>query len=207
MSLPRPASLDPRPFAAAPYEELPPVDAHFQSRARREGELYDEVALEHLVAAGATVELGRHKIEDYPVDARIGTPNGGRYLVAAQRQLRRGLAAGPARPDTVAKVAQRAAMLHTKGALPLIVVTSHLPKPASATAHDLAHLQSLLGPWLVDVLATTGELRRLPPPPALLHRPAPAPASPPPPRGRQAARWPGLGGDPCTRLPHAGAPD
>ena len=151
------------PYAAAPasspppFEALPPVDAHFQSRARREGELYDDVALEHLVAAGAAVEVGRHKIEHYPVDARIVAANGGRYLVAAHGNFDEGSQPGLRRPDTVAKVAQRAVMLHAKGALPLIVVTSHLPKPGSATAHHLADLHSLLGPWLVDVVATTGD--------------------------------------------------
>ena len=140
-----------------PFEALPPVDAHFQSRARREGELYDDVALEHLVAAGASVEVGRHKIEHYPVDARIVAANGGRYLVAAHGNFDEGSQPGLRRPDTVAKVAQRAVMLHAKGALPLIVVTSHLPKPGSATAHHLADLHSLLGPWLIDVVATTGD--------------------------------------------------
>lgn len=144
--------------AATPFEHLPPVDAHFQSRARREGELFDEVALEHLVAAGAVVETGRHKIEHYPVDARIVTPNGGRFLVAAHGNFDEGSQPGLRRPDTVAKVAQRAMMLHAKGALPLIVVTSHLPKAGSATAHHLADLHGYLGPWLVDVVATVGDL-------------------------------------------------
>jgi hypothetical protein len=143
--------------APPPFEALPLVDAHFQSRARREGELYDDVALEHLVAAGAAVEVGRHKIEHYPVDARIVAANGGRYLVAAHGNFDEGSHPGLRRPDTVAKMAQRAVMLHAKGALPLIVVTSHLPKPGSATAHHLADLHSLLGPWLIDVVATTGD--------------------------------------------------
>lgn len=143
--------------AGVPYEQLPPVDAHFQSRARREGELFDEIALEHLAAAGAIVELGRHKIEHYPVDARIAAPNGGRYLVAAHGNFDEGERPGLQRVDTMAKVAQRAVMLHAKRALPLIVVTSHLPKPGSATAHHLADLHSLLGPWLIDVVATTGD--------------------------------------------------
>jgi len=47
-------------------------------------------------------------------------------------------------------------MLHAKGALPLIVVTSHLPKPGSATVHHLGD-HPLLGPCLVAVVATTGE--------------------------------------------------
>ena len=157
MSMPPAAALALASPSAAPYEQLPPVDAHFQSRARREGELYDEVALEHLVAAGATVEVGRHKIEHYPVDARMLTANGGRYLVAAHGNFDEGSQPGLRRPDTVAKIAQRAVMLHAKSALPLIVVTSHLPKPGSATAHHLADLHSLLGPWLVDVVATTGD--------------------------------------------------
>ena len=144
--------------AGPPFEQLPAVDAHFQGRARREGELFDEVALEHLVAAGAVVELGRHKIEHYPVDARIAAPNGGRYLVAAHGNFDDGERPGLQRVDTVAKVAQRAVMLHAKCALPLVVVTSHLPKAGSATAHHLADLHSLLGPWLVDVVATTGDL-------------------------------------------------
>jgi hypothetical protein len=97
--------------APDPYEQLPPVDAHFQSRARREGELYDDVALAHLVAAGAAVEVGRHKIERYPVDARICTPNGGRYLVAAHGNFDEGAQPGLRRADTVAKVVQRAVML------------------------------------------------------------------------------------------------
>jgi len=152
------AAVAPASSVPAPYEQLPPVDAHFQSRARREGELFDEVALEHLAAAGAVVETERHKICHYPVDARIVAPNGGRYLVAAHGNFDEGSQPGLRRPDTVAKIAQRAVMLHAKGALPLIVVTSHLPKPDSATAHHLADLHALLGPWLVDVVATVGDL-------------------------------------------------
>jgi hypothetical protein len=152
-----PAALAPTFGGPAPYEQLPPVDAHFQSRARREGELFDEVALDHLMAAGAAVDLGRHKIEHYPVDARIVTPNGGRYLVAAHGNFDEGSQPGLQRTDTVAKVFQRAVMLHAKGALPLIVVTSHMPKPGSATSHHLADLHALLGPWLVDVVAVTGD--------------------------------------------------
>lgn len=151
-------TLAPEGPAAAPFEQLPPVDAHFQSRASREGELYDEIALDHLVAAGAAVERRRHKIEHYPVDARIVAANGGRYLVAAHGNFDEGSQPGLQRTDTMAKVAQRAVFLHAKGALPLLVVTSHLPKPGSATAHHLADLHGLLGPWLVDVVSTTGDL-------------------------------------------------
>lgn len=144
----------------APYEDLPAVDAHFQSRARREGELYDEVALDYLGGAGlgAVVEQGCHKIDHYPVDARIVTPNGGRYLVAAHGNFDEGDQPGLRRVETMAKVFQRAVMLHHKGALPFIVVTSHLPKAGSATAHQLADLHTLLGPWLIDVVSTTGDL-------------------------------------------------
>lgn len=141
-----------------PFEALPRVDAHFQSRARQEGELFDEKALEHLVAAGAVVEQGHHKVDHYPLDARIRTPNGGQYLVAAHGNLDEdGSQPGFRRPDTVAKVVQRAVMLRHHGALPLVVVTSHLPKPRSATAYHLADLHDLLGPWLIDVVATTAD--------------------------------------------------
>jgi hypothetical protein len=153
-----PSALAPAGPIPAPFEQLPPVDAHFQSRARREGELFDDVALEHLVAAGATVEVERHKIEHYPVDGRILCRNGRRLLVAAHGSFDEGSQPGLRRTDTVAKVSQRAVMLHAKGALPLVVVTSHLPRPGSATAFHLADLHALLGPWLVDVVATTGDL-------------------------------------------------
>ena len=145
---------------SAPYEDLPPVDAHFQSRARREGELYDEVALEYLgkPPLGAVVVKGKHKIEHYPVDALIETPNGARYLVAAHGNFDEGDQPGLRRTETMAKVFQRAVMLHAKGAAPLIVVTSHLPRPGSATAHQLADLHGLVGPWLIDVVCTTGDL-------------------------------------------------
>lgn len=140
-----------------PFEQLPQVDAHFQSRARREGELFDEVALEHLSRAGAVVERGRHKVAHYAVDGLIRTPNGGRYLVAAHGNFDDGERPGLRRTDTLAKVAQRAVMLHARDALPLVVVTSHLPRPGTAPAFHLADLHVLLGPWLIDVVATSGD--------------------------------------------------
>ncbi|MGH9183049.1 MAG: hypothetical protein ACRDZ9_04430 [Acidimicrobiales bacterium] len=135
------------------------------------------MALEHLVAAGAVVEVGRHKIEHYPVDAHIVTPSGGRYLVAPHGNFDEGAQPGLRRPD---KVAQRAVMLHAEGPA-LNVATSHLPKPGSAAAHHLADRHLLLGAVAGRLVATTGDfagfhrLRRyfaeLPRP----RRPSPAP--------------------------------
>jgi hypothetical protein len=154
-----------RPFhtaaepAEAPRYEDPAVADKFQSRARREGAEFDAIALDHLAASGAIVVKGQHHRHHYPVDAEILTPNGGRFLVLAHGNIGdSSRQPGLQRPDTLAKVAHRALMLAFAHEPPVIVVTSHLPKPDSTCAHQLADLHHQLGRSLADVVATTGDL-------------------------------------------------
>jgi hypothetical protein len=146
-------------IARVPFERLPVPDAHFQSRARREGAEFDAIALEFLERAGSRVVLGRHHIGAYPVDAQIIAANGLRLIVAAHGQLDdSGRQPGLQRTDTLAKLAWRAVMLKRLGAPPLIAATSHLPKRGSACCRQLADLGGVCDAWLVDVVATVGDL-------------------------------------------------
>lgn len=140
------------------FEALPMTDAYFQSRARREGEQFDESALEYLGTTGAQVLRRGHKIRSYSVDGLISGPNGRRVLVAAHGTFDDHAQSGLRRTDTLHKLAHRALMLHRDDALPLLVVTSHLPKRGSTGARQLADLHRACGYWLVDVIATTGDL-------------------------------------------------
>lgn len=142
-----------------PYEDLPPVDAHFQSRARREGYEFDAVAMEHLAHAGASAVEGRHTRHRYAVDGLVRTANGRQFLVLAHGNLGDASSQpGLVRPDTVAKVVERVVMLRFHGEPPVVVVTSHLPRPMSVGAHHLADLHRLVGAeGLIDIVATTGD--------------------------------------------------
>ncbi len=147
------------PVQVAPAYEDPAVASEFQSRARREGSEYDAIALDYLEAAGATVIRPQHRRHAYPIDAEIAAPNGGRFLVLAHGNLGdSSRQPGLQRPDTLAKVASRTTAMAWHHEPPVIVVTSHLPKPHSTCAHQLADLHTHLGFGLADVVATTGDL-------------------------------------------------
>ena len=143
--------------AIEPFEDLDAGDG-FQGRAKREGTEFKFEALDYLVRLGCQVLVGGHHVAGYPVDGLVSTPNGQRLLVAAHGVFDDGAQAGLRRTDTVHKLGHRAHALRRRDAARLVVVTSHLPQPATAAAVYLADLHEDLGEWLVDVIATTGDL-------------------------------------------------
>ena len=146
-------------ISRVPFEQLPVPDAHFQSRARREGTEFDAIAVEFIERAGARVVQGRHHIGAYPVDAEILSANGRRLIVVAHGQLDdTGRQPGLRRTDTMAKLAWRAVNLHRMGAPPLVAVTSHFPTAGSTCSRQLADLHTICGAWLIDVVTTVGDL-------------------------------------------------
>ena len=145
--------------ASAPYEDPSAVGPEFQSRARREGTEFDAIAMEYLEQAGARVLRGRHDHNHYPVDAEVQALTGAHYLVLAHGNIgdsspRPGLQ----RTDTLAKVMTRVVGLHLHGDLPVIVLTSHLPRPGSTCAYQLADLRRLVGDYLAEVVATSADM-------------------------------------------------
>ena len=155
------------------YEgDLPPVLATFQARATAEGADFDKLALDFLQSAGGTVAQVGGEVGGIPIDAIVRGENGSAYLVAAHGTFADTPQAGLRRVDTVHKVGHRASMLPS-GHEPLLVVTSHLPRPGTKAAFYLARSRR----HIFDVVATTGDL-------AGFHRlrtlllEAPPPASP-----------------------------
>ena len=145
--------------ASAPYEDPSAVGPEFQSRARREGTEFDAIAMEYLEQAGARVLRGRHERNHYPVDAEVQALTGAHYLVLAHGNVgdsspRPGLQ----RTDTLAKVVTRVVGLHLYDDLPVIVVTSHLPRPGSTCAHQLADLRRVVRDDLAEVVATSADM-------------------------------------------------
>lgn len=111
------------------------------------------MALELLEAAGATVEQRGGRVAGIQVAAIVRGDDGQRCVVLAHGTLDPGSQAGLKRSDTVKKVGFDAIMLRRSGALPVLVVTSHLPTGGVVAAH-LARLSA----DVVDVVATTGDL-------------------------------------------------
>ena len=140
-----------------PFQDPDLVDG-FQGRAKREGTEFKAHALDYLVGLGCMIVQAAHHVARYPVDALVETPNRQRLLVAAHGVFDDGPQAGLRRTDTVHKLGHRAHALARRHAARLVVVTSHLPEPGSAAAGYLADLHDDLGPWLVDVVATAGDL-------------------------------------------------
>ena len=141
------------PSPAEPYEDLPGEVAWFNARCRATGADFTEVALERLEAAGATVEQRGGRVAGIQVGAIVAGHDGRRYVVLAHGTLDPGSQAGLKRSDTVKKLGFDAIMLRRSGALPVLVLTSHLPTGGVVAAH-LARLSD----DVVDVVATAGDL-------------------------------------------------
>ncbi|HEV2368758.1 MAG TPA: hypothetical protein VGR90_02720 [Acidimicrobiales bacterium] len=81
--------------------------------------------------------------------------NGRRFLVLARGTQDDTKTAGLRRLDTVQKLGFVATHLSLEQRLPILVVTSHLPSRGSTAGIQLAKL----GPFVADVIATTGDFR------------------------------------------------
>lgn len=136
------------------YEgDLPPVLAPFQARATAEGADFDKLAMDFLQTAGGSVAQEGGDVDGIPIDAIVRGANGRTYLVAAHGTFADTPQAGLRRVDTVHKVGHRASMLPPNHE-PLLVITSHMPRPGTKAAFYLARSRH----HIFDVVATTGDL-------------------------------------------------
>jgi hypothetical protein len=163
------------------YEDLPvdPV-SEAQARSTLHGREFDEEAFGFIEALGARVLQRYVRVFGYRLDGLVEGTNGARFYVGASGTPDRTdrAQAGMRRQDTMLKFGFKALRLAQRGCpYPLILVTSHLPKPGTSAAYLLSELHDVL----FDAVATTGDLagqRRLrayftdAPPPI---RPLPAP--------------------------------
>ncbi len=140
------------------FEDLPADPAsESQARSTLHGKEFDAEALELLESLGATVVEHYPRVDGYPLDFLVEGPNGRRLLVDARGtpdRTDRGKA-GLRRQDTVLKFGFKAMRLADRGCPhPLVLVTSHLPRPGSSSAFLLSELNDSL----LDVVATVGDL-------------------------------------------------
>lgn len=140
------------------FEDLPADPAsESQARSTLHGKEFDAEALELLESLGATLVEQYPKVDGYPLDFLVEGPNGRRLLVDARGtpdRTDRGKA-GLRRQDTVLKFGFKALRLADRGCPhPLVLVTSHLPRPGSSSAFLLSELNDSV----LDVVATVGDL-------------------------------------------------
>ena len=144
-----------------PFEGDMPLDPVSESQARSSlhGKEYDAQAREYLEGLGAQiVDLFPHPF-GYRLDFLVEGANGCRFYVDAHGspdQTDRPQA-GLRRQDTVLKFGYKAFhMSLNRAAHPLVVLTSHLPKPGSSSFYLLAELGIDNRLW--DAVATVGDL-------------------------------------------------
>ena len=107
-----------------------------------------------MIAAGAKVLKVRFHENQLPVDALVEGRNKKKYLVLSRGTPDTSPTSGLRRSDTVLKVGFVATHLALEQKLGILVVTSHLPERNTASGEYL----SKLGPYVTDVIATTGDL-------------------------------------------------
>lgn len=162
------------------YEDLPPDPAsESQARSTLHGKEFDALAFAFLEELGATIVERFVKVDGYPLDALIAGTNGRRFYVDARGTPDRTEhpKAGLRRQDTVLKFGFKAIRLHQRGlGHPLILLTSHMPRPGSSSEFLLSELNDvvldvvpIVGDWpgrqrLVTYLTTDAPIAPLPAP-------------------------------------------
>jgi hypothetical protein len=142
--------------AAEPWEDQADIrQSDFQARASAAGADFKLSAMEYLKSAGAFVVRKAFRLCDVPVDAEIQGRDGIRLLVLARGTPDDTSKSGLRRLDTVQKVGFVAMVLSLHQTLPVVIVTSHLPRPKTAASKQLSRLNE----YAADVVATTGDLR------------------------------------------------
>jgi hypothetical protein len=142
--------------ARAPFEALGLGGrTNFQSRAPRSGADFKTMALARLEEAGGTIEQRHFSIGCFPVDALVAGSNRRRFLVLARGAPDEQDRGAFRRTDTVEKTGFMAMQLARRQALPIILVTSDLPRRSSKAGQYLAALSDDV--W--DVLAYRGDFR------------------------------------------------
>jgi hypothetical protein len=146
-----PAEAGQEPF------EAPDLNRHanFQSRAPRAGADFKSMALSRLREAGATIDRGKFQIDCFPVDAQVSGSNGRPFLVLARGTPDEQDRGALRRTDTVEKAGFIAMQLARRRHLPIILITSDLPKRSTKAGHYLAALSDDL--W--DVVSYRADLR------------------------------------------------
>jgi hypothetical protein len=139
-----------------PFEE-PTLDrsSGFQSRAPRSGADFKAMAMDRLQEAGATIERANFEIKGFPVDLQVIGANGRRFLVLARGTPGEQARSGLRRSDTVEKAGFMAMQLARCQSIPILLLTSDLPKRSSTTGHYLASLS----PDVWDVISYRADLR------------------------------------------------
>lgn len=137
-----------------PYEDLPTTYAGFQALASAAGADFKQIAREWVVQAGGTIEEQTHRFDSYPCDGLVRGRNGARFVLLARGTPDDGPRAGLRRNDTVLKLGCRAVMIARRTSLPILVVASHLPDPATRAGRILADLHQ----DIFDVAAVVGDL-------------------------------------------------
>ena len=113
------------------------------------------MAIARLKEAGATIERLNFRIEGFPVDAQVSGSNGRPFLVLARGTPDEQDRSALRRTDTVEKAGFMAMQLARRQALPIILITSDLPKRSTRAGHYLAALSDDL--W--DVVSYRSDLK------------------------------------------------
>ena len=129
--------------------------ANFQSRAPRSGADFKSMALARLREAGATIERVNFRIEGFPVDAQVSGTNGRTFLVLARGTPDEQDRGALRRTDTVEKAGFMAMQLARHQPLPIILITSDLPKRSTRAGLYLAALSHDV--W--DVVSDRADLK------------------------------------------------
>ena len=129
--------------------------ANFQSRAPRSGADFKAMAIGRLKEAGATIEEVNFRIEGFPVDAQVSGSNGRKFLVLARGTPDEQDRGALRRTDTVEKAGFMAMQLARHQPLPIILITSDLPRRSTKAGHYLAALADDL--W--DVVSYRADLK------------------------------------------------
>lgn len=139
------------------FEDLPPDPvSESQARASAHGREIDLEAFDFLEQLGAQVIKTYVRVDGYPLDAVVRGANGALFYVDAHGTPDRAdrPQAGIRRTDTLLKFGFKALRLAARGSdYPLLLLTSHMPKPGTAAEFLLTELADVL----FDVVATRGD--------------------------------------------------
>ncbi len=113
------------------------------------------MAIARLKEAGATIEKVNFRIEGLPVDAQVSGSNGRPFLILARGTPDEQDRGALRRTDTVEKAGFMVMQLSRRQALPIILITSDLPKRSTRAGHYLAALSDDL--W--DVVSYRADLK------------------------------------------------
>lgn len=140
------------------YEDLPPDPvSESQARSSLHGREFDEEAFSFLEDLGARIVDRYVRVFGLRLDAEVEGSNGKHFFMDAHGTPDRTdrPQAGMRRQDTMLKFGFKALRLQQRGCRhPLLLITSHLPKPGTSSAYLLTELNDAV----FDAVATVGDL-------------------------------------------------